>query len=102
MTEWQRNSPWRQGHLLDSDVATNLGFLHPDEPDRTLVFVISQDCDIAQDPSVEPKIEIVIGRMIGDEVEKGNNTNAKNARKLCISFEQEGLGGISSNRQDGY
>lgn len=90
MTEWQRNSPWRQGHLLDSDVATSLGFLHPDEPDRTLVFVISQDCDIAQDPSVEPKIEIVIGRMIGDEVEKGNNTNAKNARKLCISFEQEG------------
>lgn len=58
MTEWQRNSPWRQGHLLDSDVATNLGFLHPDEPDRTLVFVISQDCDIAQDQALSQRLKL--------------------------------------------
>ncbi|MBL0607097.1 hypothetical protein JD515_13145 [Aeromonas caviae] len=90
MTEWLRNSPWRQGHLLESAVAQELRLVHPDGPDRTLVVVISQDCDIAQDPNAEPMIEIVIGRVIGDDVEKGNNTNAKNARKLYISFEQEG------------
>ncbi|KJM11403.1 hypothetical protein SS15_15015 [Enterobacter roggenkampii] len=89
MTEWQRNTPWRQGHLLESAVATELGLNDPDEPDSTLVIVISQDCDIAQNPSVEPQIEIVIGRRIGDDVDKGNNTNAKNARKLCLSFEHE-------------
>ncbi|WP_449769211.1 hypothetical protein [Klebsiella pneumoniae] len=87
MTEWQRNTPWRQGHLLESAVATELGLNDPDEPDSTLVIVISQDCDIAQNPTVEPQIEIVIGRRIGDDVDKGNNTNAKNARKLCLSFE---------------
>ena len=90
MTEWLRNSPWRQGHLLESAVAQQLGLVHPDEPERTLVVVISQDCDIAQDPNTEPMIEIVIGRVIDDDVEKGNNTNAKNARKLYISFEQGG------------
>ncbi|HEC2599982.1 TPA: hypothetical protein R2K70_004531 [Raoultella ornithinolytica] len=89
MTEWQRITSWRQGHLLDSDVASELGFIHSEGPERTLVIVISQDCDIAQDPGVEPKIEIIIGRLIGDDVDKGNNTNAKNARKLCLSFQQE-------------
>lgn len=80
MAEWNRNTPWRQGHLLSQDAITTLGLRHAARSEQTVVIVASHDCDLAQAPEGEPKIEIVIGCLVTDK--DGNCTHAKNARKL--------------------
>ncbi len=86
MTAWQRSeSQWRQGHLLDRDAIIALELCRVEELDLIVVMVISQDCDLTQDPKQEPLVEIVVGRVV--EREDGNNTNAKNARKLHLVIE---------------
>ena len=84
MAEWNRDTPWRQGHLLGSDAVAALGLGQVAEPDNTFVIVASHDCDLAQAPDGEPGIEVVIGRLVTDK--DGNCTHAKNARKLHIEF----------------
>lgn len=84
MAEWNRDTPWRQGHLLGSDAIAALGLGHPIEPERTLVVVVSHDCDLAQAPEGEPLIEVIVGRQMMDK--DGNSTHAKNARKLHVEF----------------
>ena len=84
MAEWNRDTPWRQGHLLDVDAMHALGLRHPVAPDHTLVVVASHDCDLAQAPDAEPRVEVVVGRLVPDK--DGNCTHAKNARKLHIEF----------------
>ncbi|MGH7074460.1 MAG: hypothetical protein ACREFD_09715 [Stellaceae bacterium] len=44
----------------------------------------SHDCDIAQDPSIEPKVEVIVGHQIVEL--NGNYTYAKNARRLHLAF----------------
>jgi hypothetical protein len=39
--EWDRDNPWRQGHLLNNTDARALELSHPDFPDNTVVLVIS-------------------------------------------------------------
>lgn len=84
MAEWNRNTPWRQGHLLSQDAITALGLRHAARSEQTVVIVASHDCDLAQAPEGEPKIEIVIGCLVTDK--DGNCTHAKNARKLHVEF----------------
>ena len=84
MAEWNRETPWRQGRLLNSDAIDALGLRHPVTPDQTLVIVASHDCDLAQAPEGEPVVELVIGRLVTDK--DGNSTHAKNARKLHVEF----------------
>ena len=84
MTEWNRDTPWRQGHLLCNDAIEALGLRHALAPDQTLVIIASHDCDLAQDPEWEPVVEVVIGRLVTDK--DGNCTHAKNARKLHVDF----------------
>ncbi|MFM2346455.1 MAG: hypothetical protein RL654_1208 [Pseudomonadota bacterium] len=84
MAEWNRYTPWRQGHLLGCDAIAALGLLQTSGPENTLVIVASHDCDLAQAPEGEPCIEIVIGRLVTDK--DGNCTHAKNARKLHVEF----------------
>lgn len=84
MAEWNRDTSWRQGHLLGSDAIAALGLRHATAPEQTLAIVASHDCDLAQDPEGEPVIELVIGRSIVDK--DGNCTHAKNARKLHVEF----------------
>ena len=83
MTEWNRDTPWRQGHLLDDDAIDALGLRHPVYPEQTVVAVATHDCDLAQDPEWEPRVEVVVGRMADKD---GNCTHAKNARKLHVEF----------------
>ena len=83
MAEWNRDTPWRQGHLLGKDAIEALGLDHA-ALDQTLVIVASHDCDLAQCPKVEPVVEVVVGRLVADR--DGNCTHAKNARKLHIEF----------------
>lgn len=84
MAEWNRDTPWRQGHLLSNNAIEALGLLHPGAPDQTLVVVASHDCDIAQAPESEPVVEVVIGHLVTDK--NGTYTHAKNARKLHVDF----------------
>ncbi len=84
MAEWNRDTPWRQAQLLDSDAIDALGIRHSVQPDKTLVVVASHDCDLAQAPEAEPVIEVVVGRLLTDK--DGNCTHAKSARKLHVEF----------------
>lgn len=81
-----RNTLWRQGHILPEEAAKALNLLHLESPDRTLVVIVSHDCDLANEQ--ENYLEVIIGR----EIEKleGNFTHAKNVRKLHIQFELSG------------
>ena len=84
MAEWNRETPWRQGHLLGNDAIDALGLRHNIAPEQTLVIVATHDCDLAQAFEGEPRIEVLVGR---PTVEKdGNCTHAKNARKLHVEF----------------
>jgi ribosomal protein L20A (L18A) len=90
MSEWTRDTPWRQGQLLPSEVVEPLkkSSCIPEEligVANPLVIVASHDCDIAQSEEKEPNIEVVFGRRI--EVLDGNCTNAKAPRTLHIQFE---------------
>ena len=84
MAEWNRDTPWRQGHLLGDDALEALGLHHAVAPDKTLVIVASHDCDLAQAPEGEPVVEVVVGRLVTEK--DGNCTHAKNARKLHVEF----------------
>lgn len=84
MAEWNRETPWRQGHLLGENAVEALGLRHATAPDQTLIIVVTHDCDLAQAPDTEPVIEVVVGRRV--ENGNGNCTHAKNARKLHVEF----------------
>jgi len=83
VARWGRDTPWRQGHVLPDDGAKALGLLS-DVADTEVAIVVSNDCDLAQDPSVEPSVEVIIGRRIG--AADGNFSYAKNARRLHLTF----------------
>lgn len=87
MGEWNRDTPWRQGHLLGGDAIAALGLNDAAAPEQTLVIVASHDCDLAQAPEGEPNVEVVVGRLATDR--DGNCTHAKNARKLHVEFADE-------------
>ncbi len=84
MAEWNRDTPWRQGHLLGNDAIEALGLHHAVASDETLVIVASHDCDLSQGPERERVVEVVVGRLVTDK--DGNCTHAKNARKLHVEF----------------
>jgi hypothetical protein len=84
VAEWNRDTPWRQGHLLGEDAIEALELHHAATPDQTLVIVASHDCDLAQPPDGEPVVEFVVGRLVTNK--DGNCTHAKNARKLHVDF----------------
>lgn len=47
-------------------------------------MVVSHDCDLAQDPTVEEGVEVMVGRRIAQV--DGNYSHAKNARRLHLTF----------------
>lgn len=81
--EWNRDTPWRQGHLLCQATIEALK-LHTKAHEQTLAMVVSHDCDLAQTPDREPFIEIVLGHLVAEG--EGNYTHAKNLRKLHVEF----------------
>lgn len=87
MAEWGRDTPWRQGFLLTSETCAALGLLHHESPERTLVVIVTHDCDLVQLQSSEPYVEVIVGCLI-DHLD-GNHTHAKSSRKLHIEFNGE-------------
>jgi hypothetical protein len=81
--EQSRESQWRQGMVLDE---RSINYLLPTLTEcleRTIVVVVSHDCDIASSLGNEPEIEIIVGQEI---TALGADTNAKTARRLHIDF----------------
>jgi len=87
MPDAQRHdTDWRQGHVLAHDAALALGLTATDGPDRTVVVVVSHDCDITSAAEREPDVELIVGRRIAV---LGADTNAKTARRLHITFRSD-------------
>jgi len=82
MAEWDRRSPWRQGHVLTAETVAALGLLSQADQPQPLVVVVSHDCDLAQDPTNEPVVEVIIGRRVDSA--DGNFTHGKNPRRLHL------------------
>lgn len=82
MAARNRDTPWRQGHVLTSESSVALGVVTAENAESTFVVVISHDCDLAQDPEAEPVVEIIAAKRI--EKADGNYTHAKNARRLHL------------------
>jgi hypothetical protein len=82
MANWDRNTPWRQGQLLTADAVKALGLNDKMHEDMAVV-VISHDCDLAQPSTVEPLVEVIVGRFL-KELPDGNYTHCKNLRRLHL------------------
>lgn len=81
---WSRDTPWRQGFLLSEDAITVLQLNQGSASENSLAIVATHDCDFAQDPKLEPNVEVIVGRAVAGS--DGNYTHAKNSRKLHIEF----------------
>ena len=86
MATWDRNTIWRQGHLLSADTVVAFGLNGDAPPEEVAAVVISHDCDLAQSPDAEPHVEVVVGRFI-HQID-GNYTHGKNVRRLHIVFSE--------------
>ena len=76
---------WRQGSLARADdIATVLAGLIDVIPNDAELVVISQSCDLAQPPTVEPNVEAILASKIS-KVE-GHYTNNKNGRTLDLTI----------------
>ena len=83
MATWDSSTKWRQGHLLPTEAIRDLNLSYPKGEPATVAIVITHDCDLAQDPSAEPTIEIIVGRTI--EAADGNFAYAKSVRTLHLN-----------------
>jgi len=83
MAKWERDTPWRQGSILDPDTAARLQIESSVPLDQAAIVVITHDCDLAQSPKVEPEIEAIVGQFI-DGRPDGNYTECKNLRRLHL------------------
>jgi len=86
--EWDRRSPWRQGHVLTTETIATLRLVPGTDPTLPVVIVVSHDCDLAQDPNSEPAVEVIIGRRVNTA--DGNFTHGKNPRRLHLSAVEAG------------
>ena len=86
MAAWDRDTPWRQGHVLTSESSVALGLVPADHAESAFTVVISHDCDLAQSPEAEPLVEVILAKRIG--APNGNFTHAKNSRRRhwCPEF----------------
>lgn len=89
LKQWTRDTPWRQGQVLDATAATALGLQNSVGAGATIVVVISHDCDLAIDNLVvEPHVEVIVGRQV--LVANGNCTWGKAPRTLHIPMLHQG------------
>ena len=82
--EQNRDTPWRQGSILDQQSANKLGLTSADDEDKLLAVVVTHDCDIASDATREPLVEVIVAKRIN---KLGADANAKTARRLHIEYE---------------
>lgn len=81
---WTRETPWRQGSILPSACAVELGLIEKGETSRSVVVAVSHDCDLANDLENEPLVEIIVASQI--EKCDPNRTHGKNVRTLHLDI----------------
>ncbi len=84
---WDRKTPWRQGKLIATDDCMKLELCSEVEREKILVIVASHDCDLTQAPDIEPKVEVIVGKITAGV--DGNLSHAKNTRRLQLVFDAE-------------
>ena len=84
VTPWPRETLWRQGSVLPSEIAISLGVLHKTKSSNQLAIVVSHDCDLASEIENEPNVEVVVGTSIPACLP--DKTHAKNIRILHIEI----------------
>jgi hypothetical protein len=77
---WSRDTKWTQGSVLI--INERIKSCLRDTMNFDYAVVISHACDIAQDPDVEPMVEIIFGEVI--EASNGNCEHGKNPRMLHL------------------
>jgi hypothetical protein len=82
--EQSRDTPWRQGLVLEQQAAIDLNLIAPNHAEHTVVVMVTHDCDIASNETREPDVEVIVGQRIPS---LGADTNAKTARRLHIAFD---------------
>jgi hypothetical protein len=91
MAEWTRSTPWRQGSILDQEILGAFAESRPaSSPKPDIAVVVSHDCDIAANPSIEPLVEAIPCTFLVKE--DGSLTHAKEARKLHLAITESGTG----------
>lgn len=106
MADWNRDTPWRQGHVLTNESSVALGVVPAEDSGTALAVVISHDCDVAQSPDSEPIVEIIVAKRV--QAADGNFTHAKNSRRLhlecvidgaetCLDMQAQGKVGIKKS-----
>ena len=85
MNNWNRETPWRQGHVITDETAKALGLIYEHAKENSLAVVVSHDCDITNLIELEPDIEVIVGVKV--QKADGNLTYGKNPRRLHIEFE---------------
>lgn len=88
MQDWNRETVWRQGFFLDKDAILALKLSDKVNLNNIVVIVATHDCDLTQQPDVEPMLEVVIGCLV--DIPQGNFTHTKSPRKLHIEVKKEG------------
>ena len=86
MTDTHRKVSWRQGDVLTDETAKALNLQHSENPNGTLVVVISHDCDLAAAVEKEPVSEVIVGQRIK---ELGADSYGKTARRLHIEYQTD-------------
>lgn len=89
MGSWSRDTPWRQGHLLQPGAIQELGLAPGLPPEEVAAIVATHDCDLAQLPDGEPVVEVILGTFLGG-VPNGSYTNCKNLRRLHVGLSASG------------
>lgn len=88
MADWNRDTPWRQGHVLTNESSVALGLVQAEDSRTAFAVVISHDCDLAQSPETEPTVEVIVAKRV--QAADGNFTHAKNSRRLHLECTIDG------------
>jgi hypothetical protein len=86
---WDRQTPWRQGSVIDRDTLVTIGALPEESPADRVGVVISHDCDLALDNiALEPLVEFIVGS--AQPRRDGNYSWAKSTRTLQLDIKKAG------------
>lgn len=80
MADRDGSTPWRQGDILLQDQLDAIG-LSSDGSD-SIAIVATHDCDLARPVELEPRVEIILGRIIEESALDGAFTCCKSLRRL--------------------
>src|ERR1700682_3670011 len=87
-TPWPRETPWRQGSVLPLAQAVSLRLIDKTQPSTKIAIVVTHDCDLANEITDEPNVEVIVGILIRSCLP--DKTHAKNVRILHIDINGPG------------